>query len=84
MFEVVEPTVVVREPGRTPLHLVIRDIVEIGRECDGLLLDDPQISRRHLQLLAERGRVIVEDLGSTNGSLVDGHPPECAHVLLRG
>ena len=84
MFEVVEPTVVVREPGRTPLHLVIRDILEIGRECDGLLLDDPQISRRHLQLRAERGRVVVEDLGSTNGSTIDGKPLEGAHVLVRG
>ncbi len=84
MFEMVEPTVVVREPGRTPLHLVIRDILEIGRECEGLLLDDPQISRRHLQVRAERGRVIVEDLGSTNGSTVDGNPLEGAHVLQRG
>lgn len=84
MFEVVEPTVVVREPGRTPLHLVVRDVLEIGRECDGLLLDDPQISRRHLQLRAERGRVIVEDLGSTNGSAVDGHSLDGAHVLVRG
>ncbi len=84
MFEVAEPTVVVREPGRTPLHLVVRDILEIGRDCDGLLLDDPQISRRHLQLRAERGHVVVEDLGSTNGSLIDGKPLEGGHVLLRG
>lgn len=44
----------------------------IGRECDGLLLADPQVSRRHLSLDVADGRVVVTDLGSTNGSTLDG------------
>lgn len=64
--------VAVTEPGRTPLHLVVRRPVEIGRDCDGLLLADPALSRRHLRLTADVGRLLVTDLDSTNGTRVDG------------
>ena len=67
-----DPTVKISEPGRTPLHLVIRRPIAVGRDCDGLLLADAELSRRHLQLSATAGGVTVQDLGSTNGTLVDG------------
>jgi class 3 adenylate cyclase len=62
----------ITEPGRTPLHLVIRRPVEVGRDCDGLLLADAELSRRHLRLSATGSRVTVQDLGSTNGTRLDG------------
>lgn len=68
------PTVRITEPGRTPLHLVIRRPVDIGRDCDGLLLGDAELSRRHLRLSESGGRVTVQDLGSTNGTSIDGAP----------
>ena len=45
----------------------------IGRlnECD-LTLADKRISRRHAQLLLERGGFAIEDLGSRHGTLVNG------------
>ena len=52
-----DPTVKISEPGRTPLHLVIRRPIAVGRDCDGLLLADAELSRRHLQLSATAGRV---------------------------
>jgi len=67
-----DPTVKISEPGRMPLHLVIRRPIAVGRDCDGLLLADAELSRRHLQLSATAGQVTVQDLGSTNGTLVDG------------
>jgi class 3 adenylate cyclase len=66
------PTVRISEPGRTPLHLVVRQPLEVGRDCDGLLLSDAELSRRHLRLTATAGRVTVQDLGSTNGTTLDG------------
>lgn len=63
-------TVEVREPGRTPLTLVLDGPVVVGRECDGLLLGDTQISRRHLELRPARSGLEVTDLGSTNGTFV--------------
>jgi class 3 adenylate cyclase len=64
--------VIVRSPGRTPLHLMVRDPIVIGRECDGLLLDDALISRRHLTVEVEADGIVVTDLDSTNGTTVDG------------
>lgn len=66
------PLVVVREPGRTALHLVLHESLEVGRDCAGLLLDDAGVSRRHLLLRPDGDRVVVVDLDSTNGTTVDG------------
>lgn len=38
----------------------------------GLLLEDASVSRIHARILCEGGSVMVEDLGSTNGTFVDG------------
>jgi class 3 adenylate cyclase len=72
MTTTMQPTVTITEPGRAPLHIVVRRSLEIGRDCDGLLLSDPLLSRRHLRLSAVGGRLSVEDLGSTNGTSVGG------------
>ena len=62
----------VRQPGTSSLWLVLRERVVMGRDCDGLLLRDPQVSRAHLALDVADGGVTVTDLGSTNGTLVNG------------
>lgn len=47
--------------------------VTIGRdESADLCLPVSAVSRRHAELSLERGQWIVRDLGSTNGTLVDG------------
>ncbi|MEX0948637.1 MAG: adenylate/guanylate cyclase domain-containing protein [Acidimicrobiia bacterium] len=66
------PVVIIKQPDRKPLYLQVREKVEIGRECDGLLLDDLQCSRRHVALIPRNGMIVVEDLGSTNGTFVNG------------
>ncbi|MFK8024695.1 MAG: adenylate/guanylate cyclase domain-containing protein [Ilumatobacter sp.] len=78
------PVVEVRQPNQAALYLSLRGRVELGRECDGLLLADPQVSRRHLALDVVGGAVVVEDLGSTNGSTVDGRPLRQAVALGPG
>jgi class 3 adenylate cyclase len=67
-----DPVVVVMQPGRQTLELVLRDVLVLGRECEGLLLADAQVSRRHLELRPVDGRVLCTDLGSTNGTFIDG------------
>ena len=51
------------------------EVVTIGRlpEC-AVVLDDPNVSRRHAQLRREGEYVVVVDLGSTNGTKVNGIP----------
>lgn len=66
------PVIVVREPGRSPLYLALVDPLEVGRGGSGLLLDDPAVSRRHLELRLDDSRIVVMDLGSANGTTIDG------------
>jgi hypothetical protein len=51
---------------------VTRTPVVIGRmsTCD-VVLADPNVSRRHAELRREGAEWVIEDLGSTNGTLVD-------------
>jgi len=45
----------------------------IGRAHDnGLVVDDGRVSRHHARLQARRGALVFTDLGSTNGSRVNG------------
>ncbi len=66
------PHVVVTQHGRRPLHVVVADRLEIGRECDGLLICDERASRRHLRLEVSDEGLLVIDLGSSNGTFLDG------------
>jgi FhaA, N-terminal domain/FHA domain len=46
-------------------------VIGRSRECD-LVLDDPNVSRRHAELRREDGAWAVHDLGSTNGIKLNG------------
>lgn len=53
------------------------DEVSIGREpTNQLWIPDPVLSRRHCLIAAERGQFFIRDLGSRNGTLVNGVPVE--------
>lgn len=55
---------------RVPLtHLPF--VIGRAEDCD-LVIDDPRVSRRHAQLVASEGGLALIDLGSTNGTIVDG------------
>jgi pSer/pThr/pTyr-binding forkhead associated (FHA) protein len=46
--------------------------IVIGREDTDLAIDDGEMSRRHAVVRRHANRLQVEDLGSTNGTFVDG------------
>ena len=52
----------------------------LGRATDnGLVVADARVSRHHARLQARRGTLVFTDLGSTNGSRVNGvRVDECA------
>jgi class 3 adenylate cyclase len=81
---VTHPMIEIRQPGRRPLFVEIREPLEIGRECDGILLLDAQASRRHAVLSPRNDQVVVEDVGSTNGTFLDGTQISSAVVLMAG
>jgi adenylate cyclase len=75
------PVVVVKQPNRRVLRLQIAEPLEIGRECDGLLIADSQASRRHALISPRGSDLLVEDLGSTNGTFLDGARVEMPVLL---
>jgi transcriptional regulator with GAF, ATPase, and Fis domain len=44
----------------------------LGRELLGDSKDDDRLSRQHAKVRIERGRFVISDLGSRNGTFVDG------------
>lgn len=60
------------ERDRRPRRITITATVEIGRECNGVLLNDDQVSRRHAAFTPGPDGLTLTDLGSTNGTLVNG------------
>ncbi|MCA9054966.1 MAG: FHA domain-containing protein [Planctomycetaceae bacterium] len=66
---------------------VYRDLqtpINIGREEDNQIrLNDERVSRFHAKVQEHRGRYVLTDLESTNGTRVNGHPINM-HVLQVG
>ncbi|MGI8649919.1 MAG: FhaA domain-containing protein [Rubrobacter sp.] len=47
----------------------------VGRSQDNdIVISDPNVSRNHARLIREENGFVLEDLGSTNGTLLDGAP----------
>jgi predicted component of type VI protein secretion system len=53
--------------------LAIDQEIVVGREGADVTIDDAELSRRHTALRPVDGGVEVEDLGSLNGTFVDGN-----------
>lgn len=67
----------VRAPGQAPERLAVTGALVLGRGDGVHRLPDTRVSRRHLLLSTVSGRLVVTDLGSSNGTRVNG-------TLLRG
>ncbi len=64
------------------VYTMLGNTLTIGRAPDNdIVLDDPQVSRHHAQVLRRGDQIVVEDLGSTNGTLVNGRRISGPHVL---
>ena len=48
-----------------------RSVIGRSRTCD-ISISGPSISRRHVDLIANAGKLIVQDLGSSNGTFING------------
>ncbi|MBV8990212.1 MAG: FHA domain-containing protein [Solirubrobacterales bacterium] len=54
-----------------------------SRQCD-VVLDDPNISREHAEIRPRGGSWVLTDLGSTNGSVLNGRRIEGPEVIKPG
>ena len=55
-------------------------VIGRGSEAD-IIVDDPGVSRRHLEIKVTPDGVIASDMGSTNGLFVEGHQVPAATLL---
>ncbi|MFJ5219550.1 FtsK/SpoIIIE domain-containing protein [Streptomyces sp. NPDC088354] len=67
---------VIGGPDAGGVHLLQGGQIRVGRSADAdVPLDDPDVSRLHCAITVDAGgRVTVHDLGSTNGTTLDGQP----------
>ena len=57
----------------------------IGRDINNdIVINDSEVSRKHARLILQAGGYVLEDLGSTNGSFVNGQRLMGPHVLRPG
>jgi hypothetical protein len=66
-------TIVIRSGNRVREFSQGRVIIGRAREAD-FRIDNPDVSRRHAALYWSNGKIVLEDLGSTNGTMVNGYP----------
>ena len=66
------PAVVVKMGPQAGRRVQLAPEVVIGRQNADLVLEDPEVSRRHAVLRRSGDSVLIEDLDSTNGTFVNG------------
>lgn len=84
-------------PTRQPVHLhpvleidgqrysLNADSIVLGRSSESdIVVDDTGVSRRHVEVRRSQGRFYAVDLGSTNGSYVNGERVNGSAELLDG
>ncbi len=77
--------VVASEGTRRQVHRLESVPATIGRSPDAdVLINDPRVSRAHARIGFAGGRFVLEDLGSTNGTLLNGEPLSAPAVLTEG
>ncbi|WP_102509754.1 FhaA domain-containing protein [Sanguibacter massiliensis] len=63
-------------------YLLTGPVTVIGRGSEAdIVVDDPGVSRRHLEIRITPDGVVATDLGSTNGLFVEGHQVPAATLL---
>jgi FHA domain len=61
------------------------DQLTIGRDsANEIVINDAEVSRRHARLTFQGGKYVLEDLGSTNGTFVNGQRLAGPRVLKAG
>jgi predicted component of type VI protein secretion system len=70
-------------PGKT--FVLDKGEIMIGRDTtNDVVINDAEVSRKHSRLTLQGGGYILEDLGSTNGTFIDGQRLMGPHTMRPG
>lgn len=76
---------IVRSDTQAGLSFTVNGATVLGRsDQSDVILEDPYASEFHLRLVAQDGTLTVSDLGSTNGTYVNGRRITTPTNLRRG
>jgi len=77
--------IVRRGPQPNQIYELNKDVITLGRDItNDIVINDPEVSRHHCRLTRGGGGYTLEDLGSTNGSFVNGQRLMGARPLSAG
>lgn len=75
----------VRSETQPGMEVEVIDATVLGRSDEAdVLLDDPYASEFHMRLIAQENGLVLHDLGSTNGTYVNGRRVTAPTTLRRG
>lgn len=82
-----QPLQLVMRTGPNPgeVFSLTKNEIYIGRDANNdIVVSDHEVSRKHARLVMQAGGYVLEDLGSTNGTYVNGQRLMGPHVLRSG
>src|SRR5437764_14321944 len=73
--------VVVKGEHRGREHVISSDVIRIGKvEGNDVVLNDETVSRVHCEIIRDGKGYLLRDLGSTNGTFLDGAEIKEAYI----
>jgi pSer/pThr/pTyr-binding forkhead associated (FHA) protein len=75
-------TTIASRPDEQEVFILEEPTLTMGRDLSNrIVVQEPEVSRFHLRFTRMNERYAVEDLGSTNGTLLNGDPLEVPQLL---
>lgn len=77
--------IMLRGPQPEKIFRLSQEEIHLGRESrNELAINDPEVSRQHSRLVRQGGGYVIEDMGSTNGTFVNGNRINSPYALSDG